>query len=374
MTHALAERIILFARNLRTLGLAVSPEEIAGMLDAATTVGLQDRDDVRSALRSVATRRREERPLFDAAFEAFFGGPPPVTQPPPKPAVSPRAGTIGMASWGRAPSSATGRGEAAEQVGASYGERLARRDFAQLDDDELEEVRRRLASLAWGPTEALSRRWEARTRGPRPDLRRSLRSWVGPAGDLMLPTWRERRRRLRPIIVIADVSGSMERYVDLFLSFIHAAKSRLGRLEAFVFSTRLTRITRELDRRDARIALAQVAEVVEDWSGGTRIGEALQTFNYTWSRRVTRGGPVCIVISDGWDCGDPRLLSREMGRLARSVHRVVWLTPRGGQAGYQPATRGMQAALPHVDDLLPAGSLDDMADLVRLLESIPARR
>jgi hypothetical protein len=174
-------------------------------------------------------------------------------------------------------------------------------------------------------------------------------------------------------VFIADISGSMERYSEMLLYFAHAARGRLGRLEAFVFSTRLTRITRELARREPSAAIDAVSHTVHDWSGGTQIGASLRTFNIEWSRRVTRGGPIVLIVSDGWDRGEPELLSQEMARLARAVHRVVWLNPLAGRMGYSPETRGMRAALPFVDDFLAAGNLVDLASLVRMLESVPVR-
>ncbi len=175
-------------------------------------------------------------------------------------------------------------------------------------------------------------------------------------------------------MVLADVSGSMERYTEMFLHFVHAAQGRLGRVEAFVFATRLTRISRELRQRDASAALRRVGAAVEDWSGGTRIGESIRDFNREWSRRVTRGGAIGLIISDGWDTGDPALLDAEMARFARSVHRVVWLNPLAGRTGYAPETRGMRTVLPYVDDFLPAASLVDLKSVVRLLESVPLHR
>lgn len=183
-----------------------------------------------------------------------------------------------------------------------------------------------------------------------------------------------RKPRRRPLIILADVSGSMERYAEMLLHFAHAAPARIGRVETFVFSTRLTRITHELRRRDPAAALRRVSRAVHDWSGGTRIGEALQTFNAEWSRRVGHGGPIGIIISDGWDRGDPELLAREMARFSRSVHRSIWLNPLAGNEGYSPETRGLKAALPHVDDFLPVGRLADLGDVVRLLESIPSSK
>lgn len=189
-----------------------------------------------------------------------------------------------------------------------------------------------------------------------------------------MPAFTERRIRRRPLLFIADVSGSMERYSEMLLYFAHAARGRLGRLEAFVFSTRLTRITRQLDRRSPSEAIERVAETVQDWSGGTKIGDALRVFNRRWARRVTAGGPIAIIVSDGWDRGDPEVLGEEIARLRRSVHRVVWLNPLASRPGYSPETRGMKAALPHIDDFLPAGRFNDLASVVALLESIPARR
>ncbi len=183
-----------------------------------------------------------------------------------------------------------------------------------------------------------------------------------------------RRTRKRPLVVIADISGSMERYTELFLYFIHAAQGRLGRVESFVFATRLTRITREMRLRQPAHALLQVGRHVDDWSGGTRIGEALAEFNREWSRRVTRGGAIALIISDGWDTGDPDVLDEEMARLARSMHRVIWLNPLAGRPGFAPETRGMRTVLPYVDNFLAAGSLADLRAVVRLLESVPSRR
>jgi len=166
----------------------------------------------------------------------------------------------------------------------------------------------------------------------------------------------------------------MERYTEMFLTFIHAAQGRLGKVEAFVFATELTRITRQLRRRQPAAALRSVGASVTDWSGGTRIGESLATFNRDWSRRVTRGGAVALIISDGWDTGDPELLAAEMARFARSVHRVVWLNPLAGRPGFAPETVGMKAVLPYVDDFLAAGNLTDLRSVVDLLETVPSDR
>ncbi len=267
----------------------------------------------------------------------------------------------------------TDEAEAPTTAGASYAERLATRDFADLDQTERDEVHRLIARMVWRPADTVSRRWGPSRTGVRPDLRRSLRQAVRPEGDVMPLAMRDRRPRRRNVVVLADISGSMERYTEMFLYFMHAAQGRFGRMEAFVFATRLSRITREMRMRRPDQAMERIGAAVEDWSGGTRIGEALLEFNRDWSRRVTRGGVVALIISDGWDTGDPELLSTEMDRLARTAFRVVWLNPLAAREGFAPETRGMRAALPHVDHFLPAASVVDLRDVVRLLESVPAR-
>jgi uncharacterized protein with von Willebrand factor type A (vWA) domain len=263
--------------------------------------------------------------------------------------------------------------EMSAQAGASAVERLATRDFADLDEDDLQEARRLVMTMMWHPTDYRTRRWKPGD-GRRPDLRRTLREAVGPTGDMMALSWKRRRKKERPLIIIADISGSMEKYADIFLVFAHAAQRRLREVEIFTFSTHLSRITEDMRRRDTRTALARVAERVTDWSGGTQIGEALSDWNRLWSRRLARGGPVVMILSDGWDCGDPGLLSTEMARLARSVHQVIWLNPLAARDSYQPLTRGMQAVLPHVDQLLPAASVSDFRGVVKVLDSVAGAR
>lgn len=371
--------LVAFVRYLRGRGLRLSPHLTTDLVTALGAVGMHDRDDVYHALGSLIVVRQADIPTFDDAFERFFGG-----------------GLLNREMERRGPSvDLPGRDEPVridrpvllddaiagaveveqieEVVGGSYLERIAARDFADLTPDQAEQVRQMLARMVWRPADARSRRWQSSSTGDRPDLRRTFRALRRPEGDLLPLAYRARRQRRRPLLIIADISGSMERYTEMFMYFIHAAQGRLGRVEAFVFGTRLTRISREMRRKSPAQALAGVAAAVQDWSGGTRIGESLERFNRDWSRRVTAGGPVALVISDGWDTGDPELLEREMARFSRSVHRVVWLNPLAGRVGYRPETRGMQAVLPHVDDFLPAASVVDLRHVVRLLESVPSQ-
>jgi uncharacterized protein with von Willebrand factor type A (vWA) domain len=218
---------------------------------------------------------------------------------------------------------------------------------------------------------------ERRTRRHRPgkghliDLRRTLRRSLRSEGEIFSWSYREPKSKPRPLVLIADISGSMERYTRLLLHFIYGMKSALSQpVEAFVFSTRLTRITRPLQIRDLDLALKNVGQLVNDWSGGTRIGESLKTFNYEWGRRVLGRGAVVLIISDGWDRGDVDLLKREMARLKRNCHRLIWLNPLLGAPDYEPLTRGIQAALPNIDHFLPVHNLASLEDLANRLASL----
>jgi len=371
-TSALAHNIIHFARYLRAKGLDIDPRTGMDLLTSAHVLGLEDGRDVKSGFRSLVVTRPDQVPVFDAAFDLFFGsGSIAMSSVEVKtdrlvPSYLPLLVRAGRVDEEEMESSS-------DQMGASEVERLGTRDFGELTPDEIAEVRRMISRMVWKPAEADSRRWVADSKGPRPDMRRTLRNSVGPRGELMEMEFRSRKPRRRPLVIVADVSGSMEKYVEMLLYFAHSAPARMGRVETFVFSTRLTRITHELRRRDPAQALRLVADRVHDWSGGTRIGAALETYTRLWSRRVARGGPIGMIISDGWDRGDPHRLGREMARFSRSVHRTIWLNPLAGRRGYAPETRGLRAALPFVDDFLPAARLVDLAGVIRLLESIPSR-
>jgi uncharacterized protein with von Willebrand factor type A (vWA) domain len=373
----LTHNLVRFVRYLRDRGMGVVPETTVALLTAAEAVGLSNRDDTYWAFRAVTVVRPAEIPVFDEAFELFFGGTGSQSRLEPLGVdVRPqRSGGLVIASQAMVSDPGVEPGsDVTEQAGASAVERLATRDFAELTPDEEAQVRRLIARMVWQPAEALSRRFGPSPTGTRPHLRRNLRQLVGAGRDLMPLAMAAPKRRQRPLLVLADVSGSMERYTEMLLYFVHAARGSLGRVEAFVFSTHLSRITRELRHRDPRVALSLVGAAVPEWAGGTLIGATLAEFNDRWGRRVTRGGPIAVIISDGWDRGDPELLRREMAALARKVHRVVWLNPLAGRAGYAPEAQGMRTVLPFVDDFLPAANLRDLTSVIRLLESIPKRK
>lgn len=368
---AASDTLVEFGRRLREEGVPVGPTIALDLGAAADVVGLGSAEDTYHAFRSICVTSVDQLSVFDRIFYEVFG---------------PGHRSVGLSfvdersrTWTVHPG-AEGEGEGDEpseeaaMVGASSVERLAHKDFADLTREEEAEVRAMIARMLWRPADTMSRRRKRSRSGDRPDPRRTLRRMVGTEGDLLLPRFTERRIRQRPLVFIADVSGSMERYSEMLLYFAHAARGRLGRLEAFVFSTRLTRITRQLKRTSPSEAIAGVSEVVEDWSGGTRIGEAIGSFNREWSRRVGSGGPIAVIVSDGWDRGEPEVLAEEMGRLARSMHRVVWLNPLASRPGFAPETRGMRAAMPYIEDFLAAGRLTDLETVVTLLESVPERR
>lgn len=363
--------LVEFGRRLRDEGIAVGPTIANDLAQAADAVGLASAEDTYHAFRSVCVTAVDQLPIFDRVFMEVFGweGPPQGLS-----LIEERARSWSIEAAGEGEPEDEDAGEEMTAVGASWTERLAEKDFAELTPDEEAQVRKMIATMVWRPADARSRRRRPDRGGDRPDPRRTLRRMIATEGDMLLPSFTERRIRRRPLLFLADVSGSMERYSEMLLYFAHAARGRLGRLEAFVFSTRLTRITRQLERRSPSEAIARVAEAVEDWSGGTRIGEALATFNKQWARRVTAGGPIAVIVSDGWDRGEPAVLAAEMARLSRSVHRVVWLNPLASRAGFSPETRGMRAALPYVDDFLAAGRLTDLASVIEVLESVPERR
>ncbi|HLI50449.1 MAG TPA: VWA domain-containing protein, partial [Thermomicrobiaceae bacterium] len=202
------------------------------------------------------------------------------------------------------------------------------------------------------------------------DPRRTMRRSLQTAGVPLRLSRRKIKEKPRQLVVICDVSGSMDRYSRILLQFVYAIENGMARVEAFVFGTRLTRITRLIKNRSVDQAMERVAREVHDWSGGTRIGQSLQTFNTDWARRVLRNGAVVLIISDGWDRGDPDVLQREIARLQRSSYRLIWLNPLLGSPRYEPLTRGMQAALPHVDDFMPVHNMASLQALAEHLSNI----
>jgi len=359
-----ADPLVGFVRSLRVEGISLGPAISADLVAALEVVGAERGEDVYWAFRALCVSRLDEVAAFNRVFVRFFGSGDLVHGHISEVvrSWSVRAGE-GLADEGDDETDDSG-------LGASLRERLSGRDFQTLTEAETDDVRRLIAEMVWEPPVARSRRYRAAAGGRRPDMRRTLRRAVGVEGDLIPIATTMRVPRRRPLIFLLDISGSMERYAEMLLYFAHATKARFGTMEAFVFGTRLTRITRELSRRRPSEAIEKVAGSVLDWSGGTLIGDAIRDFNRQWVRRVGSRGPVVLIVSDGWDRGDPDLLATEMSKLHRSVHRVIWLNPLAGRPGYAPETRGLKAALPSVDDFIPAATLSDIETLIHLLESV----
>jgi len=371
---ALTGRLGLLAAALRAGGVRVGLSELIAAHRALAALDPASRADAYLALRATLCSARSELEVFDAAFAACFGVRAGAEGFPAPPELD--GGGLALPRVAVPPSSPPpGAGVEAEPavVPAAWSdvELLGDKDFSQYTDAERALARRIVARLARrGPTRRSRRTRPARRRGghgARPDLRRTVRASLRHHGEPLERWWRAPRRRARPVVLVCDVSGSMTPYARMLVQYMQACVAARRRVEAFAFGTRLTRITRELAGRDPDRALERATGAVEDWSGGTRIGGALAELNRVHGRRIGRGS-VVVLLSDGWDRGDPEELGREMERLSRCAYRVVWLNPLKAQPGYEPLTRGMVAALPHVDHFLAGNSLASLEELAQLME------
>jgi uncharacterized protein with von Willebrand factor type A (vWA) domain len=354
-------------------------------------VEITRRTDFYHTLRCLLIRRREDYAMFEQAFRLFWRKPDQVRSSGkrvpghlrrPRPVVVPPP--LQLPEEPRIPPGSNHTQDRDEppviQAMLTYSDRekLRRKNFADLTEDELDAVKRMLSEFLWQLGQRRTRRFQP-GRGRQVDFRRTLRHNLHYGGEVVRWAWKEHRRKPRRLVILADISGSMERYTRLLLQFAYSLAGGFAQHgETFVFSTRLSRITRMLQEKNVEKALSQVSKSVPDWSGGTRIGEALKTFNFQWGRRVLGQGAVVLLISDGWDRGDPLILRQEISRLQRSCYRLIWLNPLLGSPAYEPLTRGMQTALPFIDDFLPVHNLVSLEDLALRLKQIndrpPVRR
>lgn len=381
----LVHNLLLFGRLLRALGLDVNPGRVMDLTVALGQIDLGRRSDFYYAARSLLVHKREDLPLFDQAFHLFwrpptegrFVGVPALSQrPKPKPRAVPPPLRAPDPAEPDADNPNNQPPETVLEITRTYSplEVLRRKDFAALTAEEYTAIRDLMAQLSWRLGLRRTRR-QTPGGGPRLDLRRTLRRNLKYGGHVLDWSLREPQFKPRPVVVLADISGSMERYTRLLLHFLYSLARGLGQpVETFVFSTRLTPISRPLRHKDVDRALSEVARAVSDWSGGTRIGDALKDFNFHWGRRVLGRGAVVLIISDGWDRGDPALAAREMARLQRTCYRLIWLNPLLGSPEYEPLTRGMQACLPYVDDFLPVHNLASLEDLAQHLATLDDKR
>lgn len=381
MGGALLHNLVLFGRVLRGAGIETGPGRMSEAAGALALVGFSRREDVRAVVRCLFARRREDLSVVDSAFDLFwrrhaltktrqdlramgerrlFPKPGRAHDAPPA-----RDGPEGAQGAEGPPRLCLVRTWSADEV-------LRTKDFATLSPEEERAVRELIQDLRFRVRERLSRRRRPGRRGS-VDLRRTLRQSLRLGLETLRIERLERKTRPRPLVVLADISGSMERYTRPLLLFVHSLAATPG-TEAFTFGTRLTRITPALRRGDLPRALREVARVVPDWSGGTRIGETLREFNRRWAGRVLGHGAVVLVVSDGWDRGDVDMLRTEMAQLQRRAFRLVWLNPLLGSPEYQPLARGMQAALPYVDDFLSVRDFASLETLAAYLNALDPRR
>lgn len=378
----LAANVTLFGRRLRGRGLLVGPSEIELALRGLVEMPLTDREAVRLALRTILCCRAEDLPAFDEEFARFWEEPAFVA-----PSATPDAGDGGE----RAPAPMTGkerRGELSvtewsEEGTADGDERSvpayspaavnARKDFSTFAADDLEAISQLVVQIARRLATRLSRRRRAARRGSYVDLRRTMRRSLQHGGDAAALVWRRRKTRKAKLVLLCDISGSMDIYSRFLVQFIYALQETLGRVESFLFSTSLTRVTDALAHRDIHHALREASKRVPDWSGGTKIGASLQAFNATYGRRLVDPRTVVVICSDGWDTGDLDVLTSAMRTLSDRAGKVIWLNPLLGSPGYQPVTQGMSAALSFVDVFAPAHNVRSLKELERHLRE-PRRR
>ncbi len=376
--------LLRFAEVLRRVGLDAGPANVLDMVRATEHVHIGRRGEFYQAARSIFVHRKQDLPLFDEAFNVFWRKP-----------NTARSGmdlrSMGEQRRFRKPQVSAGHDEPMDDALALEGdsdddsvsridltrtysarEVLRQKDFAQFTGQEVAEARQMMAKLQWNLGYRRTRR-KVPGDGSGIDLRRTLRRSLQNGGEMLELAQRGPKSRPRSLTLICDVSGSMERYTRMLLHFIHTIASGQP-IEAFLFATRLTRITRQLRYRSIDQAINEVSRAVPDWAGGTRIGEAVKNFNYQWLRRTLRGQSIVMIISDGWDRGEPELLARETSRLQRSCHRLIWLNPLLGSPDYQPLTQGMQAALPYVDDFLPVHNMNSLQALADRLSDIEPER
>jgi uncharacterized protein with von Willebrand factor type A (vWA) domain len=400
----LFHNMLLFCRILREMGLDANPTRTIDLLRSIEHIGLQKKEDFYEAGKAIMLRRHEELPIYDYVFQMFWRRwptredeenplnsiPPEYWDNPPKElpkkpdqkrddSVVPDRPEQELDSGKMA--SRLAEGEAGDEAEAdenmmdrtetySASEVLQSKDFQDFTPDEMSEAKALMMALRWQLSMRLCRRMAPMRHGRRFDGRRTVRKALRYGGVPLHLARKDRKLKPRQLVLICDISGSMDLYSRLLLQFMHSLENGLKYVETFVFGTRLTRITHELKNKNVDEALLNVSKAVKDWAGGTKIGDSLETFNLKWARRVLGHGAVVIIISDGWDRGHVETLRRAMARLQRLSFRLIWLNPLLGLPDYQPLTVGIQAALDYVDDFLPAHNFKSLKALGVLLQEM----
>jgi uncharacterized protein with von Willebrand factor type A (vWA) domain len=385
----LVANLMQFARTLRAAGLPVGPGRVLDALRAVEAVGITSREDFYWALHASFVNRRDQHDLFDQAFHIFWRNPKilermmamllPQMRAPAKEEDRVEMNRRLAEALGKQNSGGEGEEPAEDEIefdaALTYSDRelLQTMDFEKMSGDELAKAKRLIAGMRLPIMDVATRRHRPDRNGARIDMRNTLRAALRSADAIPLRR-RSVRRRHPPLVILCDISGSMSRYSRIALHFMHAVTNDRDRVHTFLFGTRLTNITRDLRHRDIDLALENVGKKVQDWSGGTRIGQCLQEFNARWSRRVLGQGAVVLFISDGLDRDGAQGLATEMERLHKSCRRLIWLNPLLRYDGFEPKSQGAKAIMPHVDDFRRVHSLQSLADLTEVLSQPPRRR
>lgn len=355
-----------FARLLRQLEIATPLDAVLTFINSLALVGLDSRSAVYWAARSTLVHQHENIALFDKAFAVFWEH----RETPELPPEEMQQLTLALDCDDDGPTDgqATASDEPTITMRFSGVETLRDKDFAEYSDDEMKLAMHFMSSLRLaGAPKASLRNVANKHRGARPDMRRTVRASIAAGGEPVRRQWTTTGVKPRRIVFLLDISGSMEPYARALLRFVHAGVAGRQRVEAFTLGTRLTRVTRELSSKDPDKALHTTGEIVQDWSGGTRLGETLRLFNDEWGVRGMARGAIVVILSDGWDRGDPAVLSEQMQRLQRVGFRTIWVNPLKVTPGYAPLARGMAAALPYVDDFVEGHSLDALEQLTKVI-------
>lgn len=359
---------VAFTRILRGAGVRTPIGNVLTFVESLDKVGIDDRDNVYWAGRASLLRRPEDIPLFDKAFAVFWER---RTSPHVLEIDETMRITVLLDDEDENDSGDAGddQDDSDETITVRFSavETLRHKDFAEYSPEELQLAQELMSKLRLAGPPRQSFRQRPRRRGSRPDLRRTVRASLRSGGEPVRRLWLDNDERLRRLVLLLDISGSMEPYARALLRFVQAAVAGRQKVEAFAIGTRLTRLTRELNSRDPDRALSQASLRVQDWSGGTRLGECLRSFNDAWGVRGMARGAIVVVLSDGWDRGDPTVLADQMERLHRVSHRLIWVNPLKVSPGYAPLARGMAAALPHVDHFVEGHSVAALDELARVI-------
>jgi uncharacterized protein len=384
-----AENVMHFGRLLRAAGLPIGPDRVIDAVRSIEAVGVERRDDFYWTLAAVFLDRREQFEIFDQAFHIFWRDPKlleramaimvPDEFGREEREQAPVSNRLSEALQAGLPEQRS-RPDEEEKIEVdatltfSAREVLQHADFETMSNDEIAQAKALIASMRLPIQDIVTRRFRSDPQGHRVDLRSTLRASLRSGGHIIPLKWRTPRRRHPPLVVLCDISGSMNRYSRMFLHFLHAITNDRDRVHTFVFGTRLTNVTRCLRHRDVDRAMSGISDVVADWSGGTRIGASIREFNLRWSRRVLGQNAVLLLITDGLDSDTGLGLREEMDRLHRSCRQLIWLNPLLRYEGFEARPAGIRAMLPHVDHFLPAHNVQSLVDLAGVLDGHPESR